>query len=239
MAARRGSITSAEMSPQAAAQRVRIVARSLGGVLRILLIVVGCAIALYLLWRVRTMIRLVGISLFLALAIFPVVDALERRLPMPRSIFILIIYLFMAVAVVLIGALVVPSLIKELGSLSRNAPKYARELRANAAFRHYDNRYHISAKLVRDARQLPHALGRLAGPLKQVTVSAFSLIGLGTAPGGRAFNGSRRAPGGEAQRAGARSSSALSARTRRAISSRVARTSASGRPFGSGSSQST
>jgi predicted PurR-regulated permease PerM len=54
---------------------------------------------------------------------------------------------------------------------------YARELRSNATFRHYDNRYKISAKLVQDARHLPERLGHLVGPLKQVTVQAFSFIG--------------------------------------------------------------
>jgi len=56
---------------------VRMAAPSLRGVLRIVLILVACAIVLYLLWRVRTVVRLVGISLFLALALVPVVDSLE------------------------------------------------------------------------------------------------------------------------------------------------------------------
>jgi predicted PurR-regulated permease PerM len=175
--ARRDSITPVETAAPTAAQRVSIVAPSFRGVLRIVLIVVGCAIALYLLWRVRAVIRLAGISLFLGLAIIPVVDALDRRLPMHRSMIILVTYLVLIAAVVVMGVVVVPSLVKEVGGLSHNAPQYAHQLRANAAFRHYDNRYHISAKLVQDARQLPHALGHLAGPLRQVTVSAFSLIG--------------------------------------------------------------
>lgn len=40
--------------------RVRLAAPSLKGVLRIVLITVGCAIALYLVWRVRTVVRLEG-----------------------------------------------------------------------------------------------------------------------------------------------------------------------------------
>ncbi len=61
------------------APRVRLVAPSLRGVLRIVLITVGCAIALYLVWRVRTVVRLAGISVFLALALIPVVDSFDRR----------------------------------------------------------------------------------------------------------------------------------------------------------------
>lgn len=156
---------------------VRLAAPSLKGVLRIVLIVVACGIGLYLLWRVRTIVRLAAISVFLGLAVLPIVDALDHRTRIPRSISILLVYLVLIVAVVLIGAVVVPSVVKEVGQLSRDAPRYARDLRVNSTFRHYDNRYHISAKLVQDARHLPQALGHLVGPLKQVTVSAFGFIG--------------------------------------------------------------
>lgn len=90
---------------------------------------------------------------------------------------ILLGYVVLIAAIVLIGAVVVPSIVKEVGQLSKDAPRYAHDLRANSTFRHYDNRYHISAKLVNDARHLPQALGHLAGPLKQVTVTAFGFIG--------------------------------------------------------------
>jgi len=159
------------------AARVRLTAPSLGGVLRIVLITVGCAIALYLVWRVRAVIRLAGISLFLALVIVPVVDALERHVRVPRAIIVLAVLAVSIAGVVVIGAVVVPSMVKEVGQLSRHAPKYAHELRRYSTFRHYDNRYHISAKLVQDARGLPQRLAHLAGPLKDVTVSAFAFIG--------------------------------------------------------------
>lgn len=157
--------------------RVRLVAPSLRGVLRIVLITVGCAIALYLVWRVRTVVRLAGISVFLALALIPVVDSFDRRSRVPRAMIILAVLVVSIAFVVVVGAVVVPSMVKEVGQLSRHAPQYARDLRRNSTFRHYDNRYHISAKLVQDARGLPQGLAHLAGPLKDVTVSAFSFIG--------------------------------------------------------------
>jgi len=156
---------------------VRLATPSLKGVLRILLIVLATVVAVYLLWRVRTVVGLVGISIFLALALLPIVDALDRGTRVPRALVILLVFAALFVAVVVIGAVVVPSLVKEVSELSRDAPRYARELRTNSTFRRYDNRYHISAKLVRDARHLPQTLGHLVGPLQQVTVSAFSLIG--------------------------------------------------------------
>ena len=142
-----------------------------------MLIVVACALVLYLAWRVLAVIRLAGISLFLALALLPIVDAIDRRRRLPRGLIILLLYVVLAATVAIIGDVVVPSMAREVGELSRNAPRYARELRGNATFRHYDNRYHISTKLVQDARHLPENLAHLAGSLKHVTVQAFSFVG--------------------------------------------------------------
>jgi predicted PurR-regulated permease PerM len=153
------------------------VAPSVGAVVRGVLILAGCALVLYLVWRVRIVVRLVAISLFLALALFPVIDAIATRTRAPRALIILTVYVILAVSVAVIGYVVVPSLVKEVEQLSRNAPRYAADLRRNATFRRYDNRYHITAKLVRDARRLPQLLGHLVGPLKDVTVQAASFIG--------------------------------------------------------------
>jgi predicted PurR-regulated permease PerM len=154
-----------------------LAAPSPGGVVRFVLIVVACGIALYLAWRVRTVIRLVGISVFFALTLMPIVDTACNKIRVPRTLVILAVYVLLIAGVALVGYVVAPSLVKEVRQLSRNAPQYAADLRRNATFRRYDNRYHISAKLVHDARQLPHLLGHLAGPLKDVTVQAFSFIG--------------------------------------------------------------
>jgi predicted PurR-regulated permease PerM len=156
---------------------IRLAAPSLRAIVRLVMIVVACGIALYLLWRVRGVVRLVGISLFFALALMPVVDALDTKLRLPRSLLILLVDVLLIAVVAVIGYVVVPSLVKEVGQLSHDAPRYAAELRHNGTFRHYDDRYHISAKLVTDAHQLPHLLGQLVGPLKDVTVQAVSFIG--------------------------------------------------------------
>ena len=141
-----------------------------------ILILAVTAIFLYLVWRVRGVIRLVGISLFFALALMPVVDAIDSRVRVRgRSSSCRLRRPDRRVAV--IGYVVVPSLVKQVQQLSHDAPRYAADLRHNATFRHYDNRYHITAKLVQDARRLPQLLGHLVGPLKDVTVQASSFIG--------------------------------------------------------------
>ena len=159
------------------AARVRLEAPSLRGVLRMLLIVIASVVAVYLAWRVRSVVRLVAISIFLALVIDPVVDALDRRTRGHRGLIIVGVYLCLFAFVALIGYVVVPSMVREISMLSHDAPRYAHELRSNSTFRHYDNRYHITPKLVQDARHLPERLGHLVGPLKDVTVSAAGFIG--------------------------------------------------------------
>ena len=156
---------------------VRLAAPSPGGVVRMILIVAATAVFLYLVWRVRGVIRLVGISLFFALALMPVVDAIDNRMRGPRALIILIVYVILIATVLVIGYVVVPSLVNQVQQIAHDAPRYAADLRHNATFRHYDNRYHVSAKLVDDARRLPQLLGHLAGPLKDVTVQAASFIG--------------------------------------------------------------
>jgi predicted PurR-regulated permease PerM len=163
--------------PAENASTVRLASPSLRGVVRFVLIVVACGIALYLAWRVRGVIRLVAISLFFGLTLMPIVDAACNRTRAPRALVILAMYVLLIAAVALVGYVVAPSLVTEVQQLSHNAPSYASQLRHNGTFRHYDDRYHISTKLVQDARELPRLLAHQVGPLKDVTVQAVSFIG--------------------------------------------------------------
>ena len=64
---------------------VRLASPSVGAVVRGVLILAACALVLYLVWRVRVVVRLVAISLFLALALIPVVDAVATKTRAPRA----------------------------------------------------------------------------------------------------------------------------------------------------------
>jgi predicted PurR-regulated permease PerM len=156
---------------------VRLAAPTASGVVRIVAIVVGCAFALYLTWRLRDVLRLVVIAVFLALALIPVVDALDRRVRVPRAVVILALYAALAAGVVLVGAVVVPSLAHQVRQISADAPRYARELREDATFRRYDDRYHVTAHVEAEARALPRRLAAATGSLEAVTVKAFGVVG--------------------------------------------------------------
>jgi predicted PurR-regulated permease PerM len=156
---------------------VRLAAPSLKGIVRIVAVVVACAIVIYLTWRLREVVRLVAISLFVALALLPVVDAIDARIRLPRAAIILALYAVLATGVVVVGAVVVPSMVTQVGQLSHDAPRYARDLRRNDTLRRYDDRYHITTRIQRDAQDLPSQLQKATGPLQDVTVKAFGVVG--------------------------------------------------------------
>ena len=155
---------------------VRLAAPSLRGVVRLVAIVAVSAIGLYLVWRTRGVLRLAAIALFVALTLNPIVDAFDRRVRLPRAGVILLLYAVLAGGVVVTGAFVVPSTVRQVQQLSHDAPRHLHDLRRNATFRRYDDRYHITAKLQRDARALPGRLQQAAGPLQRVTVQAFGVV---------------------------------------------------------------
>jgi predicted PurR-regulated permease PerM len=148
----------------------------LKGVVRIIAIVVACAMVLYLAWRLRDVVRLVVISLFVGLALLPVVDALEAKLRIPRAAVILALYAVLAAGMVVVGV-IVPSMVKQVGQVSREAPRYAHDLRRSGTFRGYDDRYHITASIQRDIQDLPAQLHKATGPLQDVIVKAFGVVG--------------------------------------------------------------
>ena len=160
-----------------APRSVRLAAPSLRGVVRIVALAVGCAFALYVAWLLRDVLRLVVISLFFALALIPVVDALDRRARVPRAAVILALYAALAGGVVLIGVSVVPTMAHEVRQISGDAPRYARELRRDSTFRRYDDRYHVAARVGAGARALPRRLAAANGSLEAVTVKAFAVVG--------------------------------------------------------------
>src|SRR4051812_33562916 len=99
-------------------QTVRLAAPSPRTVVRVVAIVVACVMLLYLAWRLRDVLRLVVISVFLAVALLPVVDAIDTRVRVPRAAVILSIYAALAAGVIVVGVVVVPSMVKEVRQLS-------------------------------------------------------------------------------------------------------------------------
>lgn len=133
-----------------------------------------CALV-YVLFVVRSVLTLIVIAIFLATALGPPVDLLQR-LRVPRALGILLVYLTIAASIVGIGLLFVPPVVSGVNSISRDAPTYIAKLRKSKAFRQYDNRYQISRKIQQEANNLPAQLSKQAGALSSVTVGVFSAV---------------------------------------------------------------
>ncbi|MBA2505136.1 MAG: AI-2E family transporter [Thermoleophilaceae bacterium] len=139
---------------------------------RVILIGVGIAASIYLLFRIREVIGLVFISVFLAIALGPAVDWLDRF--MLRGFGIAIVYVGLLVAIFGIGLVLVPPVVDGIEQLAKDAPSYLDDIRDSDTLRQYDDKYSITEKLEDQAEKLPAELGSAAGELQSVTVGVFA-----------------------------------------------------------------
>jgi predicted PurR-regulated permease PerM len=164
-------------SPASAPKNVRIDWRTFD-FKTIVRIVVSLAVingVLYLLFLSRSVVMLIFISAFLAVALGPAVAFFVRR-GLPRALSILVVYLLIFAGIVGVGLLVIPPVVSQVEALSKDIPGYIDDLRENKTFRKYDDKYDISTKLNEQARKLPSKLDDAAGALKSITVGVFSAL---------------------------------------------------------------
>jgi predicted PurR-regulated permease PerM len=150
-------------------------APSTRAIAKVFITVAALAGALYLLYLVRSVVGLVFIAVFLAVALGPPVGYLRRH-AVPRVLAILLVYVAIIAAIVGVGLLVVPPVVGQVNALARDIPGYLGDLRENETFRKYDRRYQITPKLEEQARKLPSRLGTAAGALRSVTVGVFATL---------------------------------------------------------------
>jgi predicted PurR-regulated permease PerM len=151
-------------------------------VLRVVLIVVGVVLGLYLVYRLRQPITWLFTSLFLAVALSRPVNYLDRF--MRRGFAIMFVYLGLFAAVVGIGLLFIPPIVSEVNDLADNAPRYAQDVRdyvqENERLRKLEEDYDITTKLEEEAGKLPERIGGAAGTLRDVGFgivnSIFALV---------------------------------------------------------------
>jgi predicted PurR-regulated permease PerM len=144
-------------------------------VARTVLVAAAVVALLYLLYRIRSVVALVFIAVFMAVALGRPVDFLEG-VGLKRWIAILSAYLALLGAVVVIGLLVVPPIVSETNKFVKNVPGYVDDLRKSKTVRDYDKKYHVTEKLRQGALQLPTKLGSAVGALQTVTVGVFSAL---------------------------------------------------------------
>lgn len=140
---------------------------------KVLLVAVGIALLLYVLFLARHIVLLMLVSGFLAVALSPPVNALNRG-PVPRWIAILAVYLGIVGSIFGLGLLVVPPVVNGVNDLVDNLPTYVEDLRNSHTVRRYDEKYHIVNALQKESKKLPKRIGDAAGTLRDVTVGVFT-----------------------------------------------------------------
>src|SRR3954469_23611355 len=83
--------------------------------------VVALSALVYVLYLVRSVLILIFIAGFLAVALGPAVDFFQRR-KVPRSLSILLVYLCILLGIVGVGLLVVPPIVDQVDGLSQDIP---------------------------------------------------------------------------------------------------------------------
>ena len=151
---------------------------SVRNIVRIVLVVVGVAIALYLLWQLRKPISWLLISIFLAVALSPAVNYVARRVK--RGFAIAIVYIGLLLVPILLIALIVPPLITEANNFADNVPQYADDVtefvQDNERLRNLNEDYDVTGKLEEEAGKLPERLGGAAGTLRDIGFGIVSSL---------------------------------------------------------------
>jgi predicted PurR-regulated permease PerM len=147
-------------------------------ILRIVLIVVLVAVALYLVYRLRQPIAWLVVAAFIAVAVSGPVNLLSRR--MKRGFAIAISYLALVLLPILVAGILVPPLVGELDSLIDNAPQYASDVsdfvEGNGTLSDLEQKYDLTGKLEQEAQELPSRIGDAAGAVRDLGVGIVNSV---------------------------------------------------------------
>ncbi len=142
-------------------------------VVRITVTVAAVVGGLYLLYLVRDVLLLLFIAAFVAVALGPAVDLLQRR-RVPRALAILLVYVGLLLVVAGVGLLVIPPVVDQANELANDAPGYVEDLQDNATLRELDERYGIADRLQEQAETLPQRIGDAAGTLQSIATTVVN-----------------------------------------------------------------
>ena len=147
-------------------------------IVRTVLVVVCVVLILYLLYLLRKPISWLLISIFLAVALSPLVNRASRH--MKRGLAIAVVYVGLLLVPILLIALIVPPLITEANNFAENVPQYADDVtkfvQENERLRDLNQDYDITGKLEEEAGKLPERLGGAAGTLRDIGFGIVSSL---------------------------------------------------------------
>lgn len=144
---------------------------STSAVVRVVTVVAATGLLLVALYRVRHIVVLAVIAMFLAVGLDPAVRALGR-LRLSRGKGVAVVLLGLVLFVVGFAASVTPPLVRQTQSLARQIPDYVNDL-SDRSSRLYDlnERYDLAKRLQDAVGSLPELAGRSAGGVLGVVQS--------------------------------------------------------------------
>ena len=103
--------------------------------------------------QLTQVITLLLVSLFLTLALNPLVESLTRR-GMRRPLSVTIVFIGLIGVFTALGFVVVPPVAQQSGLLADNAPKYLDNLLNNQLIQGFDSTYHVAARFQTEVQKL-------------------------------------------------------------------------------------
>jgi len=147
-------------------------------ILRIVLTVIACVLALYLIYLLRKPLTWIFIAGFIAIALSGPVNFLQRR--MRRSAAVGLVYVALVLVPILVVSALVPPIVEQGNNLARSLPDYARDLsdlvQKNQQLRQLEHEYDVTGKLEEQASSLPAKLGDAAGVLSDIGVGIVNSL---------------------------------------------------------------
>jgi predicted PurR-regulated permease PerM len=147
-------------------------------ILRTVLTVVAVAVALYLIYLLRTPLTWLVIAAFLAIALSGPVNVLQRR--MKRGFAIAIVYCALVLIPTGLGALLIPSIVGQVETLAGNVPEYAQDItefvQENDTLNDLNEKYDLTSEIQSAADDLPSRIGDAAGVLQDIGVGLVNSI---------------------------------------------------------------
>lgn len=144
-------------------------------IVRVVLLVVALALLLWLAWVSRGVLVWVAVGAFLATAIDPLVKLFQRRLRMPRSAAIALVYLMGTAAATGAALMFVPPLIEAGQQLAEEVPAYVSQLQESQLVQDLDQEYDVLERL---EEEVTTALEGMAGPDTAVEITQRIVNGL-------------------------------------------------------------
>jgi predicted PurR-regulated permease PerM len=147
-------------------------------VVRLLAIAIGALVLVELVLAARRVLTWVAIALFLALALDPLVNLIQRRMRLKRAPAIVVAYVLLLLVTVGIGWSFVPKLTDEVNGLAQALPGYVHDVthgRGRLGF--LETKYHVVEKVREQVNKggASRVLG-LSGTVLSITKSVIAVI---------------------------------------------------------------